>query len=78
MGRISYTAEQYRLFPKTHLGGHKGISVDYIIQLIIEKVHRAWGSGFCIVSFLLKDVIGAYNYANHTQMLYNLRMLSLR
>ena len=37
-GRISYAAEQYGLFPKTHLGGRKGISVDHAIQLIIEKV----------------------------------------
>ena len=76
-GRISYAAEQHGLFPKTHLGGRKGISVDHAIQLIIEKVRRAWGAGFRVVSFLLKDVTGAYNYANHTRMLHNLRMLGL-
>ena len=63
--------------PKTHLGGRKDISVDHAIQLIIEKVRQAWGAGFRVVSFLLKDVTGAYNYANHTQMLHNLRMLGL-
>jgi hypothetical protein len=39
--RIVWAVEEHGLLPKTYLGGRKGISVDYAIQLILDRVHRA-------------------------------------
>ncbi|KAJ5395305.1 uncharacterized protein N7487_009608 [Penicillium crustosum] len=39
--RISYAVETYGLLPDIHLGGRKGISVDYAAQSIIGRVRRA-------------------------------------
>ncbi|KAJ5987694.1 hypothetical protein N7481_002904 [Penicillium waksmanii] len=43
--RISDAVEQHQLLPVTHLGGRKGISIDHVIQLIMDRAHRAWGRG---------------------------------
>ncbi|KAJ5661392.1 uncharacterized protein N7477_009008 [Penicillium maclennaniae] len=41
--RISWAAEERGILPKGHLGGRKGVSVDHAIQLILDRVHQAWG-----------------------------------
>ncbi|KAJ6032617.1 hypothetical protein N7540_003349 [Penicillium herquei] len=74
--RISYTVEEYLLLPKTHLGGRKGISVDYAIQLILSEVCEAWGNEKK-VSMLLLDVSSVYNNVSYTCLLYNMRKLGL-
>ncbi|OQE59011.1 hypothetical protein PENNAL_c0027G03038 [Penicillium nalgiovense] len=55
--RIAWCVEEYKLLPRTHLGGRKGVSVDHAIQLILGRVHQAWGEGK-IASMLLLDVAG--------------------
>jgi hypothetical protein len=62
--RIAWAVKEYGLLPKTHLGGRKGISVDHVIQLILDRVHRAWGVGKK-VSMLLLDQAGAYDNVSH-------------
>ncbi|KAJ5953702.1 hypothetical protein N7454_000598 [Penicillium verhagenii] len=74
--RISWAVEEYGILPKTHLGGRKGISVDHAIQLILDRVHRAWGAGKK-VSMLLLDVSGAYDNVSHERLLYNIKKLRL-
>ncbi|KAJ5642579.1 hypothetical protein N7490_006579 [Penicillium lividum] len=74
--RISWAVEEHHLLPDTHLGGRKGISVDHTIQLILDRVHRAWGDGKK-VSMLLLDVSGAYDNVSHQRLLHNMRMLGL-
>ncbi|OKP02084.1 hypothetical protein PENSUB_7191, partial [Penicillium subrubescens] len=68
--RIAWAVEEHGLLPKTHLGGRKGISVDHAIQLILDRVHRAWGRGKR-VSMLLLDVAGAYDNVSHERLLHN-------
>ncbi|KOS36290.1 hypothetical protein ACN38_g12979, partial [Penicillium nordicum] len=74
--RISWAVEEHHLLPDTHLGGRKGISVDHAIQLILDRVHQAWGNGRK-VSMLLLDVSGAYDNVSHQRLLHNMRMLGL-
>ena len=74
--RIAWAVEEYGLLPKTHLGGRKGISVDHAIQLILDRVHRAWGRGKK-VSMLLLDVAGAYDNVSHERLLNNIKQLRL-
>jgi hypothetical protein len=74
--RIAWAVEEHGLLPTTHLGGRKGISVDHAIQLILDRVHRAWGRGKK-VSMLLLDVAGAYDNVSHERLLYNISRLRL-
>jgi hypothetical protein len=76
--RIAWAVEEHGLLPKTYLGGRKGILVDYAIQLILDRVHCAWGTGTGIkVSMLLLDVAGAYDNVSHERLLYNIKRLRL-
>ncbi|KAJ6176718.1 hypothetical protein N7485_003632 [Penicillium canescens] len=74
--RIAWAVEEYRLLPDTHLGGRKGVSVDHAIQLILDRVHTAWGSGKK-ASMLLLDVAGAYDNVSHERLLHNMRQMGL-
>jgi ribonuclease HI len=74
--RIAWAVEEHGLLPKTHLGGRKGISVDHAIQLILDRVHHAWGRGKK-VSMLLLDVAGAYDNVSHERLLNNIKQLRL-
>ncbi|EED13497.1 reverse transcriptase, putative [Talaromyces stipitatus ATCC 10500] len=71
--RISYAMEAEGLLVKGHLGGRKGISTDHAIQIILDRMRRAWGEGFEVVSMLLLDVSGAYDNAHHLRLLHNMR-----
>ena len=71
--RISYAMESEGLLPRGHLGGRKGISTDHAIQIILDRIQRAWGDGFGVVSMLLLDVSGAYDNAHHLRLLHNMR-----
>ena len=74
--RIAWCVEEYKLLPETHLGGRRGVSVDHAIQLILGKVHQAWGEGK-IASMLLLDVAGAYDMVSHERLLYNMQQIGL-
>jgi hypothetical protein len=74
--RIAWAVEEYGILPKTHLGGRKRISVDHVIQLILDRVHCAWGTG-TKASMLLLDVAGAYDNVSHERLLHNIRRLRL-
>ncbi|KAJ6029797.1 hypothetical protein N7499_012205 [Penicillium canescens] len=75
--RIAWAVEEHRLLPDTHLGGRKGISVDHAIQLILDRVHTAWGFNKK-ASMLLLDVAGAYDNVSHQRLLHNMRQIGLR
>ncbi|OGE48027.1 hypothetical protein PENARI_c033G04144 [Penicillium arizonense] len=76
--RIAWAVEEYRLLPDTHLGGRKGISVDHAIQLILDRVHTAWGHGQGQkASMLLLDVAGAYDNVSHERFLHNMHQMGL-
>ncbi|KAJ5413841.1 hypothetical protein N7509_000468 [Penicillium cosmopolitanum] len=74
--RISDAVELHQLLPGTHLGGRNGISIDHVIQLIIDRVRRAWGRGRQS-SMVLLDVAGAYDNVSHQRLLSNMRRLGL-
>jgi hypothetical protein len=74
--KIAWAVEEHRLLPDTHLGGRKGVSVDHAIQLILDRVHTAWGNGRK-ASMLLLDVAGAYDNVSHQRLLYNMRQMGL-
>jgi hypothetical protein len=74
--RIAWMVEEHKLLPNTHLGGRKGISVDHAIQLILDRVHRAWVE--CkAASMLLLNVTGAYDNVSHEQLLFNMEQMGL-
>lgn len=64
------------MLPETHLGRRKGVSIDHTIQLILGKVHQAWGEGK-IASMLLLDVAGAYDMVSHERLLFNIQQMGL-
>ncbi|OQD70292.1 hypothetical protein PENANT_c265G00793, partial [Penicillium antarcticum] len=74
--RIAWAVEEHRLLPDTHLGGRKGVSVDHAIQLILDRVHTAWGSKQK-VSMLLLDIAGAYDNVSHERLLHDIGLLGL-
>jgi Ribonuclease HI len=74
--RIAWAAEEKGILPKGHLGGRKGVSVDHAIQLILDRVYKAWGIDRK-VSMLLLDVSGAYDNVSHERLLYNIKKLGL-
>jgi len=74
--RIAWAVEEFKLLPDTHLGGRRGISVDHAIQLILDRVHRAWGDGK-VASMLLLDVAGAYDNVSHERLISNMNNLGL-
>lgn len=74
--RIAWAVEEHRLLPDTHLGGRKGVSVDHAIQLILDRVHTAWGNNK-IASMLLLDIAGAYDNVSHDRLLYDIKLLGL-
>jgi hypothetical protein len=74
--RISDAVEQHALLPVTYLGGRKGISTDHIIQLILDRVHQAWGRGRQ-ASMVLLDLAGAYDNVSHERLLSNIQRLGL-
>lgn len=70
---ISYAMEAEGLLPRSHLGGRKGISTDHAIQIVLDRIRRAWGEGFEVVFMLLLGVSGAYDNAHHWRLLHNMR-----
>jgi hypothetical protein len=50
--------------------------VDHAIQLILDRVHTAWGKGQK-ASMLLLDVAGAYDNVSHQRLLHNIRQIGL-
>ncbi|THC87470.1 hypothetical protein EYZ11_013084 [Aspergillus tanneri] len=53
-----------------------GISVDHLIQLLLDNIFEAWGSEKK-VSMLLLDVAGAFDNVSHIRLLHNLRTVRL-
>lgn len=74
--RIAWAVEEYGILLKTHLGGREGISVDHVMQLILDRVHRAWGSNQKVTMILL-DQAGAYDNVSHQRLLFNIKRLRL-
>ena len=69
--RLSYAVERFRLLPKNHLGGRKVISCEHVLQIVVDRITKAWRKGRS-VSLLLLDVSGAYNNVSHRRLLHNL------
>ncbi|KAI9036090.1 uncharacterized protein KD926_002467 [Aspergillus affinis] len=74
--RIAWALEERNLLPRSHLGGRRGISVDHLIQLLLDQIFESWGKGRK-VSILLLDVAGAFDNVSHIRLLHNLRMMGL-
>ncbi|KAI9037099.1 putative RNA-directed DNA polymerase from transposon X-element, partial [Aspergillus affinis] len=74
--RIAWALEERNLLPRSHLGGRRGISVDHLIQLLLDQIFENWGKGRK-VSMLLLDVAGAFDNVSHIRLLHNLRMIGL-
>lgn len=69
-----YAVERHQLLPHTHLGGRKGISIEHVIQLLLDRIHRAWGRSR-VVSMILLDVAGAYDNVSHIRLIANMKQL---
>jgi hypothetical protein len=74
--RLSYAVERFRLLPKNHLGGRRGISCEHVLQIVVDRITKAWQKGRS-VSLLLLDVSGAYDNVSHRRLLHNLRKRKL-
>jgi hypothetical protein len=75
--RFSYIVKTYDLLPPTHLGGRRGVSTDLAIQILLDRIHRAWGVGLPVVSVPLLDMIRIYNDTTHERLLHDLRRKGL-
>jgi hypothetical protein len=75
--RLSYMVETYDLLPPAHLGGRRSISTEYAIQILLDRIHQAWGVGLPVVSMALLDVVGAYDNTTHERLLHDLRRKGL-
>jgi hypothetical protein len=75
--RLSYMVKTYSLLPPTHLDGCRGISTDHAIQILLDRIHRAWGEGLPVVSMALLDVTGVYDNTAHERLLHDLRRKGL-
>ncbi|KAI9035266.1 uncharacterized protein KD926_004235 [Aspergillus affinis] len=69
--RIAWALKERNLLPRSYLGGRRGISVDYLIQLLLDQIFENWGKGQK-VSMLLLDVAGAFDNVSHIRFLHNL------
>ena len=58
--RIAHAIEKYRLLPKGHIGGRKGMSTKHALHGLVERVYQAWNMGH-VASLLLLDVSGAFD-----------------
>ncbi|KAI9034780.1 RNA-directed DNA polymerase from mobile element jockey [Aspergillus affinis] len=74
--RIAWALEERNLLPRSHLGGRRGISVDHLIQLLLDQIFENWGKGRK-VSMLFLDVAGVFDNVSHIRLLHNLRMIGL-
>ena len=70
--RIAHAVEKYRLLPKGHIGGRKGMSTEHALHGLVERVYQAWNMGH-VASLLLLDVSGAFDHVYHARLLHNLR-----
>ncbi|KAI9036266.1 uncharacterized protein KD926_002131 [Aspergillus affinis] len=43
--RIAWALEERNLLLRSHLGGRRGISVDHLIQLLLDQIFESWGKG---------------------------------
>jgi Reverse transcriptase (RNA-dependent DNA polymerase) len=73
--RISYATETYRLLPRSHLGGRKGLSTEHAIRLLVEQIHAGWNTSHAggVASLLCLDVSGVFDNVSHPRLLHNLR-----
>ncbi|KAI9035972.1 reverse transcriptase [Aspergillus affinis] len=74
--RIAWALEERNLLPRNHLGGRRGISVDHLTQLLLDRIFESWGKDRK-VSMMLLDVAGAFDNVSHIRLLHNLRMIGL-
>ncbi|GES66033.1 hypothetical protein ATETN484_0014000100 [Aspergillus terreus] len=74
--RLSYAVERFQLLPKNHLNGRKGVSYEQVLQIVVDRITKAWRKGRS-VSLLLLDVSGAYDNVSHRRLLHNLRKRKL-
>jgi hypothetical protein len=75
--RLSYMIKIYNLLFSTYLGGRRDIFIDHAIQILLDRIHRAWGVGLPVVSMALLDVTGVYNNTAHERLLHDLRRKGL-
>jgi hypothetical protein len=72
--RLAYSAEAGNILPSTHMGGRKSRSTEHALHHLVERIHAAWNmSEKEVVSLLLLDVTGAFNYVLHIRLIHNLR-----
>ena len=74
--RISYLAETYNLLPVTHMRARKSVSTEHALHYMVERVQAAWNKGK-VVSKLLMNITGVFNYMAHARLLHNLRIKRL-
>jgi hypothetical protein len=74
--RMAWAMEEHGILPKTYLGGRKGLSTNHAIQLILDLVYKAWGTGKK-VSMLLMDVTSAFDNVSHRRMIHSIHELRL-
>ncbi|KAI9039452.1 uncharacterized protein KD926_009466 [Aspergillus affinis] len=67
--QIAWALEKCNYLPRSHLGGRRSISVDYLIQLLLDQIFESWGKGQK-VSMLLLNVAGAFDNVSHIRLLY--------
>ena len=75
--QIVWVLKKYKLLSKIYLGERKGISTDYIIQLILDYIYCIWDRDKKI-NIILLNISDVFDNIFYTQLLFNLYQLKLK
>ena len=72
--RLLFIADAYSLLLRTYIGRRVVTSCEYMVHLLLEKIHALQQMGEeDIVSLLMLNVSGAFNNVLHCRLIYCLR-----
>ena len=72
--RLSYWVDEEGILPNAHMGGRKGIGVEHVIQLLLERIAGVFVSRtHWVATLLMLDVSGAFDNVSHEELLNNTR-----
>lgn len=70
--RLSQVVENYNILLRKYLEGWKGTSREIVVYIVVDKIHTIQRVGKT-ASFLILDVLRAFDNISHKRLLYNLR-----
>ena len=69
--KIAWALEEYKILSNIYLGGQKRISIDYAIQLILDRIQTIWDHGRKVSIFLL-NISDVFDNVSHERLIWNI------